>query len=65
MKENQTPQDSQGRQHKQDPNHDASNGPHTEGSAVFSLKAEEKQRGEMGSEFTGGTRRESYVGGPG
>ena len=36
VKENETPQDSQQRQHKQDPNHDASNGPHTEGLGVFS-----------------------------
>ena len=35
VKENETPQDSQRRQDEQDPNHDASNGPHIEGSSVF------------------------------
>ena len=35
VKENETPQDSQRRQDEQDPDHDASNGPHIEGSSVF------------------------------
>ena len=35
VKENETPQDSQRRQDEQDPDHDASNGPHIEGSSIF------------------------------